>query len=90
MTGVSVTPDRRPACGECDRGLIAIGRCNCGSPADASISFMHERLCGYEPCPNGCWDKLAERRRKRDELAEREAVEAADRMGADWARGMYD
>ena len=46
------------ACGECEDGLIPIGRCNCGSPADASIGYMHERLCGFEPCPNGCWDRL--------------------------------
>lgn len=46
------------ACGECDDGLIAVGRCNCGSPADQSVSYMHERLCGYEPCPSGCWDIL--------------------------------
>ena len=39
-------------------GLIEAGGCNCGSPADVSVNFAHERLCGFEPCPNGCWDKL--------------------------------
>jgi hypothetical protein len=49
---------RPEGCGQCDGGLISIGECNCGSPADSSIGFAHERLCGYEPCPNGCWEKL--------------------------------
>lgn len=76
-------------CTACDgSGLVWAGGCNCGGGPDGHPA--HEPLCGAYPCPNGCWDKLAERRRKRDELAEWEAVDAADRMGADWARGMYD
>jgi hypothetical protein len=46
------------ACGQCEGGLVPAGGCNCGSPVDASVNFAHERLCGYEPCPNGCWDRL--------------------------------
>lgn len=48
----------KTTCGQCEDGLVPIGRCNCGSPADESAGFMHERLCGYEPCPDGCWDRL--------------------------------
>jgi hypothetical protein len=45
----------RAACREClGSGLIPVGRCNCGSPADISVGYMHERLCGYEQCPAGC------------------------------------
>lgn len=44
--------------GCCAWGLVEAGGCNCGSPADASVGYMHERLCGWEPCPNGCWDRL--------------------------------
>ena len=46
------------SCGLCDDGLIDAGGCNCGSPADASVSYAHERLCGADPCPNGCWERL--------------------------------
>jgi hypothetical protein len=45
-------------CGECDDGLIDAKGCNCGSPADASVNYAHERLCGSDPCPNGCWERL--------------------------------
>jgi len=47
-------------CGDCADGLVPTvhGACNCGSPADESTGFRHEPLCGYEPCPNGCWDLL--------------------------------
>ena len=30
------------------------GSCNCGSPADISVGYSHERYCGAEPCPAGC------------------------------------
>lgn len=45
-------------CGQCDDGLVEAKGCNCGSPADEAAGFRHENLCGFEPCPNGCWDKL--------------------------------
>lgn len=55
---VQVTEILVGLCSACDGGLVAIGGCNCASPADVSVGYMHERLCGFEPCPNGCWDKL--------------------------------
>ena len=44
-------------CGDCADGLVPTihGACNCGSPG---FPDPHERLCGYEPCPNGCWNIL--------------------------------
>lgn len=48
-------------CGQCVDGLVDVAdvadvnRCTCGSPADESVNYMHERHCGTEPCPNGCW-----------------------------------
>ncbi len=42
-------------CGECTGGLIAAGvRCNC----DPGPEGQHQPLCGFEPCPNGCWERL--------------------------------
>jgi hypothetical protein len=50
------TEATRAACGQCNDGLVEAKGCNCGSPADASVNYAHERLCGFEPCPNGCWE----------------------------------
>lgn len=44
--------------GCCAVGLVETGGCNCGSPADASVGYAHEPLCGWEQCPNGCWERL--------------------------------
>lgn len=43
-------------CAECKGTGMADGdgSCNCGSPADSSASYAHERYCGTEPCPAGC------------------------------------
>jgi hypothetical protein len=62
LAGRRMMEDRRDVerctvCPEND-GLIPVDGCNCGSPADESVNYAHERLCGFEPCPNGCWDKL--------------------------------
>jgi hypothetical protein len=46
------------AYGCCAWGLVETGGCNCGSPADASVGYAHEPLCGWEQCPNGCWERL--------------------------------
>jgi hypothetical protein len=42
----------------CADGLVGVDGCNCGSPADATVGYAHEPLCGWEPCPNGCWERL--------------------------------
>ena len=44
-------------CGQCDGGLIEVGHCNCGGGGPDGYP-AHEPLCGAEPCPNGCWDRL--------------------------------
>lgn len=44
--------------GCCALGLVEVGGCNCGSPADVSVGYAHEPLCGWEQCPNGCWERL--------------------------------
>jgi len=50
-------PVWRAACQQCDgTGLIGIDQCNCG-PAGLD-GYGHERLCGFEPCPAGCWECL--------------------------------
>ena len=43
-------------CAECKgTGMVdGDGSCNCGSPADISVGYSHERYCGAEPCPAGC------------------------------------
>lgn len=43
-------------CGQCQDGLVEAKGCNCGSAADEASGFRHEPFCGYEPCPNGCWE----------------------------------
>lgn len=47
-------------CGTCGGGgLVETGRCNCGGgPATGIPGSPHEPLCGAEPCPEGCWEKL--------------------------------
>lgn len=52
------TEARPAACGLCKDGLVEAKGCNCGSPADEAAGFRHENLCGFEPCPNGCWGRL--------------------------------
>jgi len=48
-------PSSLDTCGECTGGLIAAGvRCNC----DPGPEGQHRALCGFIPCPNGCWEKL--------------------------------
>lgn len=48
---------RRP-CRECnDTGLVDVDRCNC-AVGPSGYYGMHERYCGTEPCPAGCWDRL--------------------------------
>lgn len=42
-------------CGGCDGGLVPVEGCTCGSPG---YPDPHERYCGYEPCPSGCWWRL--------------------------------
>lgn len=42
-------------CSECKGGLVEVDACTCGGGLDV---YGHEPLCGTEPCPNGCWDKL--------------------------------
>lgn len=48
---------RRP-CRECnDTGLVDANGCNC-AVGPSGYYGMHERYCGSEPCPRGCWDRL--------------------------------
>lgn len=44
-------------CGECDGGLIDVDHCNC-AVGPSGYYGMHERYCGTEMCPAGCWDRL--------------------------------
>lgn len=42
-------------CPECEDGLVRVAGCNCG---DGLPPYGHEPLCGWEQCPNGCWERL--------------------------------
>lgn len=42
--------------GCCKSGLVSADGCNCG-PAGLD-GYGHEPLCGWEPCPNRCWERL--------------------------------
>lgn len=42
-------------CPDCEDGLVRIDGCNCG---DGLPPYGHEPLCGWEQCPNGCWERL--------------------------------
>jgi hypothetical protein len=44
-------------CGRCDAGLVPVSGCNCDGDSDA-YPGVHREWCGFEPCPNGCWDRL--------------------------------
>jgi hypothetical protein len=44
-------------CGQCSGGLVDISGCNCGGGGPDGLP-AHEPLCGAEPCPNGCWERL--------------------------------
>jgi len=61
-----------PGCKRCSghRGLVKLGRCNC----DPSPDGIHHALCGFEPCPNGCYDR---RRRTGQPLTGRQYRRAA-------------
>lgn len=46
------------ACPDCKgTGLIDIDECNC-AVGPSGYYGMHERYCGTDACPNGCWDLL--------------------------------
>lgn len=46
------------ACAECKgTGLVDVDHCNCGV-GPSGYYGMHERYCGTDACPNGCWDVL--------------------------------
>lgn len=44
-------------CGRCEDGLVPVSGCNCDGDTDA-YPGVHREWCGFEPCPNGCWDRL--------------------------------
>lgn len=53
------------ACKECGgTGLVEAGCCNCAGGTPES-SYLHERYCGVEPCPEGCWDNLSDGQKQR-------------------------
>lgn len=53
---VPVPPEKQcpDTCGQCDHGLVPVGHCNC----DPGPEGQHQPLCGFIPCPAGCWEKL--------------------------------
>lgn len=45
-------------CAECKgTGLVDVDHCNC-AVGPSGYYGMHERYCGTDMCPNGCWDVL--------------------------------
>lgn len=48
-------PQQPKTCGQCHDGVIRVDGCTCG---DGLPPHGHEPGCGYEECPNGCWDIL--------------------------------
>lgn len=50
-----ITRYRTPGCPICagHRGLVEVGHCTCAPGPNGE----HERYCGTEPCPSGCWEK---------------------------------
>lgn len=46
------------SCRECKgTGLVDVDGCNCGTGPGGHYG-QHERFCGSDACPNGCWDVL--------------------------------
>lgn len=49
-----VTPQ---TCGSCLWGVVDVKAAR-GCTCDPGPEGQHQRYCGTEPCPNGCWDKV--------------------------------